>query len=892
MAMTFGALLRHLRRRHGMTQSELSARIGYSRSMVTALELDQRLPDVDAVIRIFLPVLGLHESSEMGAQLVEMAAAARREYPPLSFAPEHRRPAGSGVSGAATAAPPRSHHIPIAPTPLVGRTREIQLLCDRFLDQGTRLLTLVGPPGVGKTSLALTVATRLQMFFSDGACYVSLAAVNNPDLVVTTLLEALDVFHGSPMTAKARLIAHLRHREILLVLDNFEQVVAAARLLSEVLAECEGVRILVTSRETLHLRAEQRFQVPPLELSAAVDLFAQRARAVDSDFLLDAGARPTVETICRHLDCLPLAIELSAIQVDVLAPSQLLARLQDHRLDLLVESAVDHPPRQQTLRRALHASYVMLSDEESALFRSLAVFTGGFALPEVSEMWRLDEASAPDGSDSAAPRRELTNVLSSLRALVAKSMVRAEKTDTGEIRYLLLETLHEYALEQAIALGEEATWRAHHFRAYYCLLLAADRNLRGPDAATWLERLQRDLENLRGAFRWAMTERRFADAARFKILSSYFMALGNHAYEDASDLALLLPHREDLDRDMRIAFLLSYCRASAALDGFPSTESFMTEVNRLLQDCPYLQLHATAWSFRVWTTDDVEQAFAFQERGIELARASSHSPSLGAEYGAMADGEFVLAVHLWGYAASLTDQGRTHSAAAPANEALRIFEMRGIRTGVCESLGVLGSQALYHGAISQAHTYFREATAITNTLNYGTTQHDWQAALAVTHIYQGNFAEARRLLALSFRRFSEQKNTVVLAQIYTDLADVALWEGEVAEAEDSMAQCLTLQGTARRFTVPLLVQVLLAGRLATAQEDYRRAAMIFGFGNQAQRRMGIEYPGPLRAPADAALVVLRSTLDPQEFVDAFAEGERTPLANAFRLMLSRQFAAG
>ncbi len=241
---------------------------------------------------------------------------------------------------------------------------------------------------MGKTRLAQAVGAQLQTFYRDGACFVPLAAVTDPELAASALVSALGLPGGSTRPPQTRLIEHLRRKELLLVLDNFEQLISASSpavaLVAELLAECPGLGLLVTSRERLHLRAEQRYQVQPLALAAAVDLFVQRCAAVDAEFALTAANRPTIEAICQQVDRLPLALELCAAQMDLLSLPELLAGLQDHRLDLLVGGAQDLPPHQRTLRKAIGYSYTLLDDGERALFRSLGVFVGGCALEEIA----------------------------------------------------------------------------------------------------------------------------------------------------------------------------------------------------------------------------------------------------------------------------------------------------------------------------------------------------------------------------------------------------------------------------------------------------------------------------------------------------------------------------
>jgi len=475
MTLAFGLLLKHLRKQAGMTQRDLAAALGYSESLICSLEKAQRLPDLQAVTARFIPALGLQDDPNRAASLIEQAAFARGERPPTSVT--FQRTTQVSVQTALVAT------LPAPPTELIGRATEINQLCNRLLGHSGRLLTLLGPPGIGKTALALAVAAHLQNHYPDGAVFVPLAAVNEPTLMASIILTAVGSTDFNPPQTK--LIAFLRRKTMLLVLDNLEQISDAAPLIAELVAACPGLCILATSRERLHLRAEQRYKVPPLDLAPAVELFVQRAQAVDADFACTPHNQPTLAAICQRLDCLPLAIELCAAQIDLLAPAQLLAHLQNHRLDLLVDGARDLPLRQRTLRSAIGSSYALLNEAERLLFRCLSVFVSGFALDAL-------EALATDRLASAA-------IQTTLHALISKSLVRAETLPSGEPRFLLLETIREFALEQTRSHGEEAVLRQRHYATYLQLFRTGDSHLRRAEAATWFARLIPEQDNLRAA---------------------------------------------------------------------------------------------------------------------------------------------------------------------------------------------------------------------------------------------------------------------------------------------------------------------------------------------------------------------------------------------------------
>ncbi len=422
----FGILLKQLRKRAGMTQRDLAAALDYSDSLISSLEKGHRQPDLEVVIARCIPALGLQDDPTTATLLIERAAAARGERAPISAI-------ASPLSSLVHQEQPSRHQeqLPVPPTELIGRTAEVDLICYRLLGHSGRLLTLVGPPGIGKTRLALAVATRLQYNYADGTFFVTLAEIQESALMASSILVTLGMSNASRELPILNLIESLRRKTMLLVLDNCEQIQGAAPLVAEVLAACPGITLLVTSRERLHLRAEQRYRVLPLELAFAVELFTQRAQAVNANFDLTAKNLPTIETICQRLDRLPLALELCAAQTDLLSPALLLAQLHDHRLDLLVDGAHDLPPQQRTLRHAIHNSYSLLSKAEGRLFRSLGVFVGGFDLPAL-------EAVATQQKDGITRDEDSPGVLTMLHALVGKSLVQAETMPSGELRFFLI----------------------------------------------------------------------------------------------------------------------------------------------------------------------------------------------------------------------------------------------------------------------------------------------------------------------------------------------------------------------------------------------------------------------------------------------------------------------
>lgn len=637
----------------------------------------------------------------------------------------------------------RPHNLPIHRTPLIGREREVQAVSDLLAREDVPLVTLTGPGGIGKTRLGVQVAANLIDRYEDGVFLVELASISNPTLVASTIAHTLSVAVTAGRPVVDTLVERLRDRRLLLVLDNFEQVLAAAMVVDDLLRRCPTVSILVTSRAPLQLRGEHEFPVPPLKVPdagrsvvptalsqyEAVALFVERAGAIKPDFTITNANAPAVAEICARLDGLPLAIELAAARIRLLPPEALLARL-GHSLDLLTGGRRDLPPRQQTLRSAIAWSYDLLHAPEQRLFRRLGAFVGGFTL-EAAEV--VCETDGDLGLD----------VLDGIGSLVDSSLVRTSDTPDGEPRFTMLETVREYAVEGLAASGDASATRGRHRDYYQALAERVASELRGPRDAQLFDQLELEHGNLRSALDWCEAETGGIDAAAPIVEGlAWFWVLRNHMIE-ATDRVQRLIAAESGSVATRamlycVAGYLAYFRGAheEALRWLEPSLGLW----RQLDDRRGLATALTYLAQAAWAVGDRARAGPLLEESVDLVRRA----------GAGTPHNAVLATHaeppFQSLARFVEEQGDLDRATQLLDETLTFSRERGASHGVANVLRTMAMHACRGGDVERATALLDESLRLFHGL--ADAPCTWNQLVLVAHVatMAGHHARAALLL--------------------------------------------------------------------------------------------------------------------------------------------------
>jgi predicted ATPase len=679
---------------------------------------------------------------------------------------------------------------PVPRSPLVDREPEVALVLDLLQREDVGLVTLTGPGGVGKTRLAIQAAADLASLFEDGVAFVSLASLKDPDLVELTVARALHLSETSGPSIGESLLAYLRPRQLLLLLDNAEQLLSAAPLATQLLDVAQRIKLLVTSREPLRVRNERVVPVLPLALPDAehvpdletlanvpsVALFVERVREVKPDFALTADNAQSIAEICRRLDGLPLALELAAARSTVLPPQALLARLV-RRLPLLTAGARDLPQRQQTLRNTIAWSYDLLDEIDKELFRSLSVFVGGFTLEAVEAVGVLDA-----GSTAFASEADDGAVLAHLAHLLDKSLVQSQQGDGGEPRFTMLETIHEYAQEQLDASGEAAAAQERHSDYFLRLAEEADPYMFRTERDVWMERLDREGGNLRAALAWSRADTNAGQTGlRLVRALAFYWVLRGYVREGRTWSEGMLERTGSSDR--------SATRGRA--------------------------LHGAGWL--AWVEGDYAAASLYTEEALSIVREATDKR------------ESAYAEALLG----LVRMGQRNSAAARPllEESDTLFKDLGDVWGEASTLYMLGMAAYFSGDRAAARAYYEESLRLFQELGdaFGVTL--LVSALDAVLLPQGDEEVARSLYEQSLPLLGASKDRGSLGILLVNIGDAWLHQyDDKQQAKMLYKQSLHLWQDMQRVQAGIGIVKAVTGlaEVAAAQRQAERAGRLFG----------------------------------------------------------------
>lgn len=733
--LPFHQWLRQLRKSCDLTQEMFAQQAGCAVSTIRKLEHGALRPSRDLALHLAQALKLAPDEVEQFARLAREAAGQAARLPQRS----------SSWRLSAEDRPLITLPHPI--TPFIGREDELDYIVRLFADPGVRLLALTGPGGVGKTRLAIRVGEQLSCSAHQGGLsviFVALAALNDPKLVLNAIFQALRISEGGGQSVLQRLIDWLGARRVVLILDNFEHVLDAVHDIAALLHACPDLRILVTSRSTPGMYGEHVFPVAPLPLpdqtsrydlvtlaqNAACALFIQRARAANPAFTLTAATAPALVEICWRLDGLPLALELAAARTRLLSADALLARMS-HRLDFLTLGARTVDKRHQTLRDAIDWSYHLLDERRQSLFKRLALFAGTCDVPAVAAICYHEPVS-----ESVA--------LDDLDVLVRNSLVQQTSDYTSEARFYLLEVLHEYAWERLMA-DERAEELQQKHATYYCQFVEqAAPELVGMEQVMWLNRLERDHDNLRAALHWACTHGMAKTALTLAVSLGRFWWLRGYLSEG--------------QRWLKLALALG-------------------DITLVLQ-----RAEALYW---------VGILAIHQDNYLDAQAALSDS--LGLYQSAQDSQGLALALNALGFVANR--KGDHALAQARYEESLHIAREIGNTERVATSLNNLGYTLFLQGQLQSGRGYLRESLALARNL------HDTQGqAFALTNLglitlAQGKPRRAEIFLRVSLHLFSSLGNIRNSAEVLEGLAEVALAEGNPRKAAQLLGTAAVYRAT-------------------------------------------------------------------------------------------------
>jgi predicted ATPase/class 3 adenylate cyclase/Tfp pilus assembly protein PilF len=753
-----------------------------------------------------------------------LAAGLPSEFPPLRTLEAYR------------------NNLPLQPTPLIGREKEVAHVCNLLRGDETRLLTLTGPGGTGKTRLALQAAADLLDDFSDGTFFVPLATLTEAELFSSAVAETLGVRETGEQPLDETLKDYLSERRLLLVLDNFEQVLEAAPTITELLAEAPGLKVLATSRAPLGLYGEHEFPVPPLTMPdlkhppplesltqyEAVELFVERAQAVKPEFEVTNESAPAVAEICVRLDGLPLAIELAAARIKMLPPKAMLQRLTS-RLKLLTGGARDLPERQRTLRATIEWSFALLDQGEQVLFARLAVFSGGRTLEAIEAICDA-EGDLP------------VDVFEGVSSLLDKSLLRQEEGPGGEPRFVMLETVHEFAREKLQESAEAGEIKRTHTEYFLTLAEEAYPELKGANQLQWLERLEVEHDNMRAALSWASEHKEVEVALRLGDALWLFWSTRGYQSEGRRWLQEALAIDGSVLPEVRAMALAGIGRLAFEQGDYDRAQEACEEGLGLLANEARESSEAKLWLLErlgwvAWAREEYEQAKQLFEESLAPSRKMKDT--------------WWLATSLLGLALVTHSLGDYERATELYEQSMDLFREQGDKRRLSTCLNNLAMMVYSQGDLGRAAKLTEESVALVRELG------------------------ARGDVSIGL----------------CNLGWIALLREDIGRAADIYKESLSLSW---ETGLNLVVQSTLEGFacLAGAKGEAEQTARLWGAAQALHETKDIPRDIDFLAAADARISAVRLGMGEEAWEEAWHKGRVMTLDEAVSYALKEEEAGG
>lgn len=770
--------------------------------------------------------------------------------------------------------------LPAYLTPLLGREQEVQAVSSLLQRAEVRLLTLTGPGGIGKTRLSVQVATLVAVHFSDGAYFIPLAPLSDPDLVVATIAHVLGLRDTGGWSLWDRLKAYLRTRQLLLVLDNFEHLLQATPQLLELLTNCPGIKMLVTSRAILRVRGEQAFQVTPLALPdlnelpghdslveyAAITLFMQRVWAIKSTFQLTAANARTIAEVCVKLEGLPLALELAAARIKLLSPQALLARLED-QLRLLTYGASDVEERQQTIRNTIKWSYDLLSPIEQRLFRRVSVFIGGFTVEAAEYLY-----AALGISDM--------QVLDGLTSLLDKSLMQSVEQGEDEPRLYMLEAIREYGLECLVLNEEEEATRQAHFNYCVGLIEQVGSRINEADQRRWLDMLEREQNNMRTALRWSLEREDAELALRLSEKLCWFWHLRGYQVEGRQWLERVLARSEGATPSLLVRVLHGATRLASLQSDFVETQTMAEKMLVLCRETGNKRYEAFALR-RLGENAEMKHnyavAYPLVDESLEIFRTlMSNQRSVPTK-----DIKKNLAYGLFRVGCMIAYQGDFAQAHVLAEEGLALFRELDDRTGIVFGLGHMGKILVAEGGYARAYTMQEEAFSRAKAVGQRCEGTLWLHGSGEIALYQRDEAKGRQLLKETLLPYASVGNQWRRTHALILLANLATRQGDDAEGRSLCEESVT---TLREIEDQEAIAALLEDVAEVAiQNSPVWGVTLWGCAEALREVIGIPFSPWDYFPYKRSLAIAQATLGKKVFADAWQKGQTKTYEQALAL---------